>query len=190
MVFVLDTCLSNRRNDKESHLLPKNTRYGDIARTRAAVDGAVHANGANGVHANGKNGVHTNGTNGVHINGTNGVHINGTNDVPKREAVVENKQKNGLLRTAANGRTVETKNESVQTTTRRDRGRPDEDGDDVDGAVANQYGRRYLNDRGFDMGHGHRHTEWYDTDMDLPKMKKLEINVPSEESPDYRRRYK
>jgi hypothetical protein len=26
--------------------------------------------------------------------------------------------------------------------------------------------------------------------MDLPKMKKLEINVPTEESPDYRRRYK
>lgn len=192
MVFVLDTCLSNRRNDKESHLLPKNTRYGDIARTRAAVDGgAMHANGTNGVHANGTNGVHANGTNGVHTNGTNGVHVNGTNGVPKRETAIENKQKNGLLRTAGNGRAVETKNESVQTTTSRNRGRPDEDGydDDVDGAATLQYGRRYLDDRGFDVGHGHRHAEWYDTDMDLPKMKKLEINVPAEESPDYRRRY-
>ncbi|XP_003245679.1 uncharacterized protein LOC100571649 [Acyrthosiphon pisum] len=197
MVFVLDTCLSNRRNDKESHLLPKNTRYGDIARTRAAVDGAMHANGTNGVHANGTNGVHANGTNGVHANGMNGVHangmngvhVNGINGVLKRETAVENKQKNGLLRTAANGRTVETKNESVQTTTSRDRGRPDEDGDDVDGVSAHQYGRRYLDDRGFDVSHGHRHTEWYDTDMDLPKMKKLEINVPAEESPDYRRRF-
>jgi len=134
--------------------------------------------------------VHTNGTNGVHVNGTNGVQVNGTNGVLKRETAVENKQKNGLLRTAANGRTVETKNESVQTTTSRDRGRPGEDGDDVDGAAAHQYGRRYLDDRGFDVSHGHRHTEWYDTDMDLPKMKKLEINVPTEESPDYRRRYK
>jgi len=184
MVFVLDTCLSNRQNDKESHLLPKNTRYGDIARTRTAVDGAMHTNETNGVHANG--------TNGVHANGTNGVHVIGTNGVPKREMMFENKQKNGLLRTAVNGRTVETKNESVQTTTtNRDRGRADDDGDDdVDASVALQYGRRYLDDRGFDVGHGHRHAEWYDTDMDLAKMKKLEINVPSEESPDYRRRYK
>ncbi|XP_025199511.1 uncharacterized protein LOC112597614 [Melanaphis sacchari] len=199
MVFVLDTCLSNRRNDKESHLLPKNTRYGDIARTRTAVDGALHANGANGMHANGTNGLHVNGTNGLHANGmnglhangTNGVHINGTKGVQKREAVEENKEKNGLLRTTAavNGRVVETKNESVQTTASRDRGRPEEDYDDVDGAVAHQYGRRYMGDRGFDVGRGHRHADWYDTDMDLPKMKKLEINVPTEESPDYRRRF-
>ncbi|XP_060840222.1 uncharacterized protein LOC132921293 [Rhopalosiphum padi] len=205
MVFVLDTCLSTRRNDKESHLLPKNTRYGDIARTRAAVDSALqtngtnrlhanglNANGVNGVHANGANGVHVNGKNGVHANGMNGVHVNGTKGVQKWETVEENKEKNGLLRTTAatNGRAVETKNESVQTTMNRDRGgRPEEDHDDVDGVVPQQYGRRYLDDRGFDVGRGHRHADWYDTDMDLPKMKKLEINVPTEESPDYRRRF-
>lgn len=198
MVFVLDTCLSTRRNDKESHLLPKNTRYGDIARTRAAVDSALQTNGtnrlhANGLNANGVNGVHANGANGVHVNGKNGVHVNGTKGVQKWETAEENKEKNGLLRTTAatNGRAVETKNESVQTTMNRDRGgRPEEDHDDVDGVVPQQYGRRYLDDRGFDVGRGHRHADWYDTDMDLPKMKKLEINVPTEESPDYRRRYK
>jgi len=193
MVFVLDTCLSNRRNDKESHLLPKNTRYGDIARTRTAVGGALHANGTNGLHVNGTNGVHVNGTNGMHTNGTNGVHVNGTKGISKREMAEENKEKNGLLRTTAaanGGRMVETKNESVQTTTSRDPGPPEKNYDEVDGTVAHQYGRRYLDDRGFDVGRGHRHADWYDTDMDLPKMKKLEINVPTEESPDYRRRYK
>lgn len=181
MVFVLDTCLSNRRNDKESHLLPKNTRYGDIARTRATVDSASHVNGTNGVHTNRMNGVHAKGTNGVHANGTNGV--------LKHEMAEENKQKNGLLRTT-DGRAVVTKNESVQTMMNRDRGQPDEDRDNnINGETGHQYGHEYLDDRKYDAGHGHRHADWYDTDMDLPKMKKLEIDVPADKFPDYRTRF-
>lgn len=221
MVFVLDTCLSNRRDDKKSKL-PKNTRYGDIPRTTTTAaetvdsmkikhgghtngvhENGVHTNGmqtANGMHAaNGMytaNGVHTNGVhlngkhaNGVHKNGkhANGVHTNGvhknaeySNGMVQKWDAVEKKQ-NGLLQTAIDGgRSVETRNESVQTSLATDAG-DEETGDRV------QYGRKHLDNRGFGA---HRHADWYDTDMDLQKMKKLEINVQHpEESPDYRRRY-
>lgn len=171
MVFVLDTCLSNRRNDKKSHL-PKNTRYGDIARTRtAAVDTNAVVN--NGVHVNGS-----------HVN-DGGVPVSNGGILKQREMV--EKKLNGLLQTiGVNGHAVQTKNEGVQTSAeamRRDGGAADErDGMEP----VHQYGRKYLDHRGFS---GHSHADWYDTDMDLPKMKKLEINVPLEESPDYRRRY-
>jgi hypothetical protein len=168
MVFILDTCLSNSRNDKKSHI-PKNTRYGDIARTRTAVN-------TNTVN----NGVHIN--NGMHVN--NDVSVNNGVILKQREMV--EKKLNGLLQTtSANGHAVLTKNEGVQTSAEamRQKGEADErDGTEP----VHQYGRKYLNDRGFS---GHSHADWYDTDMDLPKMKKLEINVPLEESSDYRHRY-
>lgn len=195
MVFILDTCLSNRRNDKESKL-PKNTRYGDIARTRtiAAVDNVDTIRTTNGVHVNGAK--HANGT--KHANGAtheNGVHTNGSGGILKRETV--EKKQNGLLQMTANGRAA-TKNEGAQTTPRASRAEEtvydyddeDEDGGGEDAAErvtpVHQYGRRYMDNRGFS---GYKHAEWYDTEMDLPKMKKLEINVPPEGSPDYRRRY-
>lgn len=179
MVFILDTCLSNRRNDKKSHL-PKNTRYGDIARTRAAaaVDTVDSVRTTNGVH---KNGVHSKNEHG------NGLHANGEytsgGGILKRETVTEKRQ-NGLLQTTETngGRAVETRSEGVQTSSTT-RG---EETDDDGASTVHQYGRKYLENRGFD---GQRHADWYDTDMDLPKMKKLEINVPLDESPDYRRRY-
>lgn len=183
MVFVLDTCLSNRRHDKTSES-PKNTRYGDIARTRA-LD-VPDSRAANGVH---RNGAHANG---VHANGThaNGTHANG--NVPKRETA-EKKQQNGLLQTTASGN-----NESVEPTSHYADGEiaVDDDDDDVH-RYSNRHrhhhqnqqqrGHKNVDNRGFG---GTRHAEWYDTDMDLPKMKKLEVNVQyPDESPDYRRRY-
>lgn len=155
MLFILDTCLSHRRNGEKSDL-PKNTRYGDIARTRTAATAPVDV-----VDSMRVNGVHANGRTDVHANGRTDGHANGRTDGVLKQEAVEKKQK-GLLQTA-----VETKNESVQTTMKHEA----------------QYGRKYLENRGFA-----RHTDWYDTDMDLPKMKKLEINVSTEESPNYRRR--
>lgn len=199
MVFILDTCMSNRRNDKKSKL-PKNTRYGDIARTKtAAVDNVDSIRVTNGLHANGEkqaNGEkHANGTNGVHANGAthaNGVQANGLGGILKRETV--EKKQSGLLQTTANGRAAVTRNEGGQTSLRPTRAEEetvydydDEDEGAADGATpVHQYGRKYLDNRGFS---GYKHAEWYDTEMDLPKMKKLEINVPPEGSPDYRRRY-
>lgn len=229
MVFILDTCLSNRRDGKKSGL-PKKSRYGDIARTTVAVDAGTASSGGrttngvtnNGVHANGKhatNGVHANGkhaSNGVHVNGkhvngkhaSNGVHLNGkhaTNGVHGIEGILkQEKKENGLLQTAANkvGR-----NEGIQTAAveaaaalaarRRNvvetdessgsgTGTDHENDDDEVAASVHRYGRRYLENRGFD---DRKHADWYDTDMDLTKMKKLEINVSAEGSPDYRRRY-
>lgn len=171
MVFILDTCLSHRGDYKKSQL-PKNTRYGDIARTRTVaatapvdvVDSMVHAKSHANGHSNGHVNGHSNGHANVHSNGYTNGHANGhTNGILKREAV--DKKQSGLLQTA-----VETKNEGVQTTMTR--------GEDS----GIQHGRKYSENRGFS-----RHADWYDVDMDLLKMKKLEINVP-EESPDYRRR--
>lgn len=194
MVFVLDTCLSSRRDGGKKSRLPKNTRYGDIARTRTVLDTvdsthvtkAAHVNETEKkavAHANGteKNVVaHANGTeknavahaNGIHKSA--GAHVNG--GILKRETM----EKNGLLQTAAaNGRVVEMKNESVQTMK--------EEETDIDATESvHQYGRKHLENRGFG---GHRHADWFDTDMDLTKMKKLEINVSPEEYPDYRHRY-
>lgn len=162
MVFVLDTCLSNRRDGKKSRLT-KSSRYGDIARAGAAPDTARS-------------------TNGVQVNG--GGHANGagyTNGGILKWETVEKKQ-NGLLKTTeANGHAAETGNGGAV------RSPPSEQDADVDDGVApavhHQYGRKNMEDRGFD---GHRYADWYDTEMDLSKMKKLEINVPTDDSPNYR----
>lgn len=180
MVFVLDTCLSNRRNDKKSPL-SKNTRYGDIARTRVAADMVDSARTTNGVHANG--GGYMNG--GVHVDGgeqVNGVvHTNGDESVNRghdnggilKWETVEKKQ-NGLLQTtAANGRVVGSGQDAYAD-------------DDMAPVVHHQYGRKNMDNRGFD---GHRYADWYDTEMDLSKMKKLEINVPTDDALNNRNRY-
>lgn len=161
MVFVLDTCLSNRRDGKKSHLT-KNTRYGDIARTRAAPDTERS-------------------TNGVQVNGVG--HANG--GILKWETV--EKKQNGLLKTTeANGHAAEIGNgKGVQSPPSAT---SEQDADVDDGVVVapmvhHQYGRKNTDNRGFD---GHRYADWYDTEMDLSKMKKLEINVPTDDSPNYR----
>ncbi|XP_050420919.1 uncharacterized protein LOC126833547 [Adelges cooleyi] len=140
MVFILDICLSSKQDSDKKSKLPKNTRYGDIARTMNSAD-VVDS---------------------VRVNGTSNGHTNG---IMKKETV--EKKQNGLLQTAIDG--VETKSEAVQTMTEED--------------ARSQYGRKYLGNRGFS-----KHTDWYDTGMDLPKMKKLEINVP-EDSIEHRHRF-
>lgn len=172
MVFVLDTCLSHKRNDKESHM-SKSTRYGDIART--TTNGARKS----GEYVNGRTAT-TNG--GEYVNGrtaaTNGLQYSNGGGSSIRESV-EKKRNDGLLQTtpatADDGGKgsyghVETKNESVQTSL-------DEPDGGASAAVVHRYGR------GSDGGQHKHHTDWYDTDMDLSRMKKLEINVL--DSPDY-----
>ncbi|XP_050546550.1 uncharacterized protein LOC126908468 [Daktulosphaira vitifoliae] len=165
MFFILDICLSNKINEKKTRL-PKNTRFGDIARTLNAPDMVDAIRSANSLPKDQKinysNG-HTNGYSNVHTNGDKNSHTNG---ILKKKDIMEKKQ-NGLLQTAIDQ--VTTKSEAVQTMTVED--------------VRSQYGRKYLENRGFS-----RHSDWYDTDMDLPKMKKLEINVP-DESHEYRQRF-
>lgn len=122
---------------------------------------AVRSNGQQKDHKINYSNGHTNGYSNVHTHDDRNGHTNG---ILKKD-IVEKKQ-NGLLQTAIDE--VMTKSEAVQTMTEED--------------VKSQYGRKYLENRGFS-----RHSDWYDTDMDLPKMKKLEINVP-EETHEYRQR--